>query len=86
MLWESFEGVSEDDINKMTHENAMREFQWGFTEARPRERCTVAALRKEAQDVDLSLMKGMGGTAAVEDVRVVTAGDIVQQLADAFVE
>ena len=49
-------------------------------------RCTVGALREEAKDVDLTLMSGMGGTAAVEETRIVTAGDIVQQLADAFVE
>lgn len=86
-LWESLEGVSDEDINKMTHENAMREFQWDFTDARPRERCTVGALRAEAKDVDLTLMSGMGGTKAHEEgQRVVTAGDIVQQLADAFVE
>ncbi len=86
LLWESMEGVPDDDIDKMTHENAMREFQWGFTEARPRERCTVGALRAEATDVDLSLMSGMGGASAVDEKRIVTAGDIVQQLADAFVE
>jgi predicted TIM-barrel fold metal-dependent hydrolase len=87
ILWESLEGVSDEDINKMTHENAMREFQWDFTAARPRERCTVGALREEGKDVDLTLMSGMGGTKAHEEgQRVVTAGDIVQQLADAFVE
>jgi len=86
VLWESLEGVPDTDVDKMTHENAMREFGWDFTAQRPRERCTVEALRAEAKDVDLTLMRGMGGTAAVEDDRIVTAGDIVQQLADAFVE
>ena len=87
VLWESLEGVPDEDINKMTFENAMREFQWDFTAARPKDRCTVAALREEGADVDLTLMKGMGGSAAHEQGnRIVTAGDIVQQLSDAFVE
>jgi len=86
VLWESLEGVPDDEINLMTHENAMRTFQGDVTPARPRERCTVGALREEGRDVDLTLMSGMGGTAAVEGHRIVTAGDIVQQLADAFVE
>jgi len=86
VLWESLEGLPDDDINKMTHENAMRTFQWDFTSARPKERCTVGALREEGRDVDLALMSGLGGTPAAEGRRVVTAGDVVRQLADAFVE
>lgn len=87
ILWESLESVPDDEIDLMTHGNAMRAFDWGFTERRPREKCTVGALRAEAKDVDLSLMRGVGGSAAHEDGdRIVTAGDIMQQLADAFVE
>ena len=87
VLWPSLDGVPDDDINKMTHENAMRAFAWDFQPSRPRERCTVGALRAEAQDVDLSMMQGGGGTAAhKEGGRIVTAGDIMAQLADAFVE
>ena len=87
VLWESLEGVPDGEINLMTHANAMREFGWDFTAERPRERCTVAALRAEAGDVDLEPMRGMGGTKAHEEgERIVTAGDIMQQLADAFVE
>ena len=86
VLWESLEDLPDDEINKMTHENAMRTFQWEFTAARPKARCTVGALRAECRDVDLSLMSGLGGTSAVEGRRIVTAGDIVKQLADAFVE
>ncbi|MAT93120.1 MAG: amidohydrolase [Halioglobus sp.] len=87
VLWESLQDVPEAEVHRMTHENAMREFGWDFSAARPRERCTVAALRAEAQDVDLSLMSGLGGTRAHEDgERIVTAGDIVRQLSDAFVE
>ncbi len=87
ILWESMKDVPDNDINMMTHENAMRAFEWGFSDRRPKERCTVGALRAEAEGVDLSLMKGMGGTKAHEEGgRIVTAGDIVNQLAEAFVE
>ena len=87
ILWESLEGVSDEDINKMTHENAMRAFEFDFHPSRPREKCTVGALRAEAKDVDLSPMKGGGGMAAHnEGNRIVTAGDVMKQLAEAFVE
>jgi hypothetical protein len=86
-LWESLDGVSDDDINAMTHENAMRAFAWDFQASRPRERCTVSALRTEAVDVDLSLMSGAGGMAPHEEGRrIVTAGDIMKQLANALVQ
>jgi hypothetical protein len=39
-------------VNKLTHENAMRHYQFDPFATRPRERCTVAALRAEAGDVD----------------------------------
>ena len=40
--------VSDDHINKMTHVNAMRAFRYDPFSHRPRERCTVGALRAEA--------------------------------------
>ena len=50
------DGVSDSDVNKITHENAMRLFHYDPFSVRPREKCTVAALRSEATDVDTSLM------------------------------
>ncbi len=44
--------VDDSQINKITHENAMRLFQYDPYAIRPREKCTVAALRAEASDVD----------------------------------
>jgi len=52
VLEELFAGLSDDQINKITHENAMRHFQFAPFSTRARERCTVAALRAEALDVD----------------------------------
>jgi predicted TIM-barrel fold metal-dependent hydrolase len=39
-------------VRKLTHENAMRHYQFDPFAIRPREQCTVAALRAEAADVD----------------------------------
>jgi predicted TIM-barrel fold metal-dependent hydrolase len=87
ILWESLAGVPDSEINAMTHGNAMRAFDWDFKPVRPRELCTVGALRAEATGVDLTLMSGAGGAKPHEEgKRIVTAGDIMKQLAAAFVE
>jgi hypothetical protein len=44
--------VPDDVVRKLTHENAMRHFQFDPFSIRARERCTAAALRAEATDVD----------------------------------
>jgi hypothetical protein len=51
-LEELFAGMQRESINKITHENAMRHYQFDPFTTRPREQCTVAALRAEATDVD----------------------------------
>jgi hypothetical protein len=43
-------GVPDDEINKITYENAMRLFRYDPFAHRPRERSTVGALRAEVQD------------------------------------
>jgi predicted TIM-barrel fold metal-dependent hydrolase len=54
VLAKSLAGVPDDEINKITHENAMRHFRFDPFAVRPREQCTVGALRAEAADVDVS--------------------------------
>jgi len=49
---EVFEGVADELVNKITHENAMRHYQFDPFSIRPREQCTAGALRAEATDVD----------------------------------
>jgi hypothetical protein len=44
--------LTDAEINAMTHENAMRFFRYDPFAHRPRERCTVSALRAEATGVD----------------------------------
>jgi predicted TIM-barrel fold metal-dependent hydrolase len=45
--------LSDTQIDKITHENAMRHYQFDPYSVRTREQCTVAALRAEATDVDV---------------------------------
>ena len=47
-----FDGVDGTRVAKITHENAMRHFRFDPFASRARERCTAAALRAEAGDVD----------------------------------
>jgi len=51
-LEELMVGIDDASVNKITHENAMRHFQFDPFATRPREQCTAAALRAEAGDVD----------------------------------
>ena len=87
-VWEHFEGLnmSDEEIDMVTWKNAAREFRYEFTAEMPREKCTVGELRKLATDVDISLMSGRGGAAATDETRIITSQDIVNQLANAFVE
>ncbi|HVJ96642.1 MAG TPA: amidohydrolase family protein [Acidimicrobiia bacterium] len=47
--------LTDDEINKMTHLNAMKFFQYDPFSKRPREQCTVGALRAEAAGHDVSI-------------------------------
>jgi predicted TIM-barrel fold metal-dependent hydrolase len=44
--------LPDSDVEKITHLNAMRHFNYHPFSLRPKERCTVGALRAEAADVD----------------------------------
>jgi predicted TIM-barrel fold metal-dependent hydrolase len=55
VLMRSLDGVPDDEINKITHLNAMRHFQYDPFAHIPRERATASALRAEARDWDVSL-------------------------------
>jgi predicted TIM-barrel fold metal-dependent hydrolase len=53
-LWKSLDGVPDNEIDKITHLNAMRHFRYDPFTNRPREQCTVEALRALAADVDVT--------------------------------
>ena len=46
-------GIPDEQINRISHENAMRHYHFDPFAHRPRERCTAAALRAESPDVDV---------------------------------
>ena len=46
------EPLTDVQVAKITHENAMRHYHFDPFATRPREQCTVAALRAESPDVD----------------------------------
>jgi predicted TIM-barrel fold metal-dependent hydrolase len=50
-LAKQLDGLSDEEIDLITHGNAMREYQFDPYGIRPREKCTVGALRAETPDV-----------------------------------
>jgi predicted TIM-barrel fold metal-dependent hydrolase len=55
VLARSLKDVPDDEIDKITHLNAMREFKFDPFSIRPREKCSVGALKQEGADVDVSI-------------------------------
>ena len=55
LLAHSLEGVPDDEIDKITHLNAMRIYQFDPFSIRSRDKCTVGALKADAADVDISV-------------------------------
>jgi predicted TIM-barrel fold metal-dependent hydrolase len=79
-LWPTVKGLTPEQIEKVTHKNAMRFFNFDPFKHHKREDLTVGALRAKAaaKKVDLT-EKSFGGVAplaAGEEKRVVTSGDI----------
>lgn len=81
MLFDSLQGLSDTAIDKITHGNAMRLYNFdAFGMMGGRENCTVTALRKLAEHVDTE-PKSYGGPAPLaegEVPRPVTSGDIIK--------
>jgi hypothetical protein len=73
------EGVPDGEIDKITHLNAMRNFSFDPFAHRPRERCTVAALRAEAADVDTTPVSH--GTGKFQEEGLVTAMTLAERMA-----
>jgi hypothetical protein len=62
----------------MTHLNAMKHFQFDPFAVRPREKCTVSALRAEASDVDTATVSR--AKYAKNDGKIVNMGTMAQLL------
>jgi hypothetical protein len=72
VVWDSVQGLGDEQINKITHANAMRLFSFDPFATRPRERCTVGALRKEAEGRDVSNV-----SHGRKEHRITTLGEFV---------
>ena len=79
----SLGGVPDDEVDKITHENALRFFRMDAFRHRAKEECRVGALRAESPNVDLSI-KSQGGKAPTTEMRPVTTADVLQQLASVY--
>jgi len=72
LLSKALVGVPDNEIDKMTHLNAMRIFQFDPFAVRPRDQCTVGALRAEASGVDVSLKSaGLKYERPTEPIRII---------------
>ena len=70
-------GVPDDEVDKITHSNAMRLFDYDpFTTLGGRENCNVGALRRQAEGWDVSI-KAQGikatGTGAMDLLKIATS-------------
>jgi predicted TIM-barrel fold metal-dependent hydrolase len=84
-LWRSVKDIPKQEVDKITHLNAMKRFQYDPFAKIPRAQSTVGALRAQARDVDLSLKKGGGGTPPSDYAKgFVTIGDVLKQLAESY--
>jgi hypothetical protein len=77
------EDVPDDEINKITHLNAMRHFQFDPFSVRSREKCTVGALRAEATDVDTSLVSRATGATPVGEDGLVSMASVAKRISAA---
>ena len=78
-LMRGFGGCSDEEIDKITHRNAMHAYGFDpFAHAR-REDCTVGALRARAHHVDTAV-RPAAGNRPIEagETRIVTSGDVVK--------
>ena len=77
--------LSDAQINKITHENAMRHYQFDPFSVRSKEQCTVAALRAEATDVDVVTRVGRPSDESdLEAWKALTESRASAQRADAL--
>ncbi|MDB5425491.1 MAG: hypothetical protein JWQ29_2907 [Phenylobacterium sp.] len=81
-LWGAVKAMPDKVIDKLTHQNAMRLYRFDPFAGRPREDCTVGALRARAGGVDTRTQAMAPGVKPGEAGRRVTSGDVNRMLAD----
>jgi len=80
-LWETIRHLNAEQIDKITHQNAMRDFQFDPFARFKKQELSVGALRAKAleQGVDVSVKSSGGAAPAGHDAkRPITSGDIVE--------
>ena len=77
---EQLDGLSLEEIDKITHQNALRFFDSDILEKVGRENATVGALRAQAQGMDLSAPSAEGMTGPPKEKRQVRVSDLMYQL------
>ena len=83
-LMKNFEGVPDDEINKITHLNAMRVYHFDPFRHVPRDQATVGALRAQARHVVTAPQSGAGNRPIPEgETRIVTSADVMKLFASA---
>lgn len=83
-LWPTIEHLTDEQIDKITHRNAMRWFRFDPFQHYAKEELTVGALRKRAAAAGVDITpKSSGGERPVEqgESRPVTSGDIMKMFA-----
>jgi predicted TIM-barrel fold metal-dependent hydrolase len=79
LLHGEFAGVPDEDIDKITHLNALRTYNWDPFSVLGREKCTVGALREQGRNVDMTPISGGGVPPTRDPTRIVTAADVAAQ-------
>jgi tryptophan-rich sensory protein len=79
MAMKYLQGVPEDEINKITHLNAIKNFSYDPFAHIPREQCTVGALRAQATDVDTTPVSH--GLGKFQEEGIVTAMTLAERIA-----
>jgi predicted TIM-barrel fold metal-dependent hydrolase len=78
------EGVALEDVERITHKNAMRHFRFDPFAHRGRTQCTVGALRALAAGVDLATRSQGGKPPGPRHEGTVTTREVTEQLMSAF--
>ncbi|MFC3172680.1 amidohydrolase family protein [Novosphingobium bradum] len=85
LLWKSAQHLTDEQIDKVTHLNAMRLYRYDLFSYGPRENYTVGALRAKAKAAGVDTTPISSGGAAPlapgEKARPITSGDIVSMFA-----
>ena len=79
-LWKELAGVPDDEINKITHLNAMRQYHFDPFTRIDKKDATVGALRARAKDVSTDYMEGRGGEPPSVDAGPVRMRHVREQL------